>query len=63
MEVKSRVTGSAVTGKQVLGEMGEIDYFFLGDRSWGTWKAQSVELAALDLWVESSSPALGVEIT
>ena len=29
----------------------------------GTWLAQSVEHATLDLWVMSLSPTLGVEIT
>ena len=30
---------------------------------WGTWLAQSVEHANLDLRVVSSSPTLGIEIT
>lgn len=30
---------------------------------WGAWLSQSVERVTLDLWIVSSSPIVGVEIT
>lgn len=40
---------------------GEADLIFVRDLK--TWLAQSVERVALDLWVTSSGPTLGVEPT
>lgn len=60
---KDKTTEKIVLGLDVLGPTSELRECRLSsDANRGSWLAQSVEHAALDLGVISLSPKLGLEI-